>query len=190
MLTETIAKTDLGEVYDIFATIQETAGKNDKIQVIKNNADNELFKFFLNFLYNDMITTGLSAKKISKDLKRTGLRTVRGFETPIDVMNHVSTFNTGSDGIIDDVQLYLKQLEEPQQSFMREVLTKSYKCGITSTSVNKAIPNLITEFKVMLAHPYEKYADKIKTVKNIERRSVTYFCDIYLYEPQEERDIR
>lgn len=36
----------------------------------------------------------------------------------------------------------------------------------------------------------KKYANKIKSIKNIERRSVTYFCDIYLYEPQEERDIR
>lgn len=36
----------------------------------------------------------------------------------------------------------------------------------------------------------KKYANKIKTIKNIERGSVTYFCDIYLYEPQEERDIR
>lgn len=31
----------------------------------------------------------------------------------------------------------------------------------------------------------KKYADKIKSTENTERRSVTYFCDIFLYNPQE-----
>ena len=31
----------------------------------------------------------------------------------------------------------------------------------------------------------EKYANKIKSTENTERRSVTYFCDICLYNPQE-----
>lgn len=151
----------VNEMYTIFTAIKETSGKNDKVQIIANHADNETFKYFLNFLYNDMITTGLSAKKINKDLKRDYVHTIRGFDNPQDMMDFVSNYNTGTDDIIEVCQSYLRKLEEPYGTFMKEVLTKSYKCGITSSSVNKAIKGLIPEFKVQLAFPYEKYADKI-----------------------------
>lgn len=148
-------------MYEIFKKIEMTSGKTTKIQVIQDNAHNEGFKFFLNFLYNDMITTGLSAKKIDKKLNRDYLHTIRGFETPQGIMEHVSKFNTGTDNIIEVCQVYLRGLEEPYQTFMKEVLTKSYKCGITATSVNKAIKGLIPVFQAQLAHSYDKFADKI-----------------------------
>ena len=149
------------KVYDIFKQIETTSGKNDKIQIIKENADNEEFVEFLKFLYDEMITTGLSSKKINKTLKpQAGI--VTHFQTPLAAMGYVSEFNTGTDNDILHVQTYLQGLEEPYRTFMGEVFTKSYKCGITASSVNKAINGLISEFKVMLAHPYEKYDDKIK----------------------------
>lgn len=149
------------DVYEIFERIKNTAGKNHKIEIVRQNSDNENFKFFLSFLYDDMITTGLSKKKIGKNIKTKGATTIRGFSTPESIMNHLTEFNTGTDKIILSVQTYLKMLEEPYREFMSEVLTKSYKCGVTATSVNKAIPKHIRQFKVQLAHPYEKYADKI-----------------------------
>lgn len=147
--------------YEIFKQIEETSGKNDKVAIIKVNEGNETFKSFLKFLYDDMITTGLSAKKINKEIKINGAVTVRGFDTPLDIMEYLTKFNTGTDSIIYTVQSYLYQLEEPYREFMTKVLTKSYKCGITSGSVNKALgKGFIPEFKVQLAHGYEKYADK------------------------------
>ena len=32
------------------------------------------------------------------------------------------------------------------------------------------------------------YPNKIKFIKNSERKSVTYFCDVYLYNSQEEKE--
>lgn len=148
-------------VYEIFESIKNTSGKNDKIEIIKSHGDNIEFQEFLKFLYDEMITTGLSAKKINKQVKpQAGI--VTHFQTPLAVMGYVSEFNTGTDNNILHVQTYLHGLEEPYQTFMSDVLSKSYKCGITASSINKALgKGFIAEFKVQLAHPYEKFADRV-----------------------------
>lgn len=149
-------------MYDIFNSIKNTSGSNAKIEIVRKNADNSVFKHFLTFLYDDLITTGLSKRKINKKIELKGATTVRGFETPMDMMDFLDEFNTGTDKIILYVQVYLRDIKnEDHKQFMSEVLTKSYKCGITANSVNKAIPKHIKQFKVQLAHSYDKYADKI-----------------------------
>ena len=155
----------LRDVYEIFSSIKNTSSKNDKIEIVKKHGDNIVFQEFLKFLYDDMITTGLSSKKINKDLKETdGNEPVVIFETPLAAMGYISEFNTGSDKDIHQIQVYIGKLEEPYRAFMTEVLTKSYKCGVTASSVNKALgKGFIPEFKVMLAHSYEKFSDTVNS---------------------------
>lgn len=148
--------------YSIFKEIENTSGKNDKIAIIKANSDNSEFKEYLKFLYDDMIVTGLSSKKIGKEVDES-FDTY--FEDEIEVMNYLRNNNTGRDIDIANVQNFIDSYlsDDRWVKFLEEVFTKSYKCGITSSSVNKAIPNLIPTFSCQLAHPYEKYADKVKS---------------------------
>lgn len=161
------------KVYEIFKKIESTAGKNDKVQIIKDNADDKEFVEYLKFLYDDMITTGLSTKKINKEIKTIGMVDESYFGSPIGVMEYLKENNTGTDKDISFVQRYLgsfvmlDSLDETVRmgnyiDWLKQVFTKSYKCGITASSVNKAIPNLIPEFKVMLANSYEKFSDRVK----------------------------
>lgn len=162
------------KVYEIFKKIEETAGKNDKVQIIKDNSDDKEFVEYLKFLYDDMITTGLSTKKINKEIKTLGMVDESYFGSPIGVMEYLKKNNTGTDKDIAFVQRYLgsfvmlDSLDETVRmgsyiDWLKQVFTKSYKCGITSSSVNKAIPDLIPEFKVQLANSYEKFADRVKS---------------------------
>ena len=43
-------------------------GKLYKMEVLKKWADDEDIKYYLDFIYNPYITTGISKKKISKDM--------------------------------------------------------------------------------------------------------------------------
>lgn len=150
------------QVYEIFKQIEETSSKNDKVQIIKDNADNKKFKEYLKFLYDDMITTGLSTKKINKKIKIDGVETIRGFDDDLSVMEFLTNHNTGTDKIILAIQNYLNLLDEPYREFMKKVLSKSYKCGITKSSVNKALgKGFIRDFKVQLAHSYDKFTDRV-----------------------------
>lgn len=154
---------DIGlETYEIFKQIENTSSKNDKVAIIKANSGNEEFKSFLKFLYDEMITTGLSSKKINKKISLKDVDT-KEFEEPMQVMNYLMKFNTGTDTIIYSVQRFLETIEDEEyKEFLKSVFTKSYKCGITSGSVNKALgKDFIKEFKVQLAHPYSKFSDKV-----------------------------
>ena len=148
--------------YSIFKEIENTSGKNDKIAIIKANSDNGEFKEYLKFLYDDMIVTGLSSKKIGKEVDES-FDTY--FEDEIEVMNYLRNNNTGRDIDIANVQNFIDSYlsDDRWVKFLEEVFTKSYKCGITSSSVNKAIPNLIPTFSCQLAHSYEKHASKVKS---------------------------
>lgn len=59
---------NLKEVVEIFDLITKTSGKNDKIKIVKKNKDNELFIECLKFLLDSNIVTGLSKKKINKNV--------------------------------------------------------------------------------------------------------------------------
>lgn len=159
------------KVYEIFKKIEATASKIDKVQIIKDNADDKEFVEYLKFLYDDMITTGLSSKKISKEVKEADAnRKEVYYGNPLGVMEYLKENNTGTDRDIAFVQRYLGSfviLDGTMRmndyiDWLKQVFTKSYKCGITSSSVNKAIPNCIKEFKVQLANSYEKFSDRIK----------------------------
>lgn len=153
---------DVQKVYEIFEEIKETSGKNDKIKIIQHHKDNNLFQFFLQFLYDDLVKTGLDTKKINKNVKPSSLSTYRGFNHITDLMNHLSKFPTGRDKIIFEVQQHLRQYPEHLKQFLSQVLTKKYKNGCNTKTVNKAYGfNFVNQFDVMLAHPYEKYADKL-----------------------------
>lgn len=56
------------ELIKAIKELQNTSGKKDKQQILKDNADNQLFRDVLKFLLNDFIVTGISKKKIKKIL--------------------------------------------------------------------------------------------------------------------------
>lgn len=151
--------TELDKCINIFKRIEATGGKNDKISIIKENGDNELFVSMLQFLYSDQIRTGLALTKINKEVKESPEKL---FDDISEVMEYIQENNTGTDSIIATMQAYLSQFNGEELQFMKEFFTKTYKCGITVKSVNKALGDgTVFEFSCQLAQPYEKYADKL-----------------------------
>ena len=139
-------RTDLIEVKEIFDKISNTSGKNDKIKIIKQNKDNDLFIKCLKFLLDSDIVTGLSKKKIGKKVKLDKTTT-----TDITVMfKYLKQHNTGTDEDIATVQSFTHCMDEDLREFCNGLFTKSLKCGIDVKGVNKAIPNLIPSFDIML----------------------------------------
>ena len=163
-------RTDDLRTYSIFKEIEKTSGKNDKVAIISQHKEDETFKRYLKFLYDETIVTGLSTKKINK---KVDIKIENKPESVIEVLDYLEEHNTGSDKDIAFVQSYINSLvfqsgmtEKERHNiyvkFLKELFTKTYKCGITASSVNRAIPSLIHEFKVQLAFSFEKYEDKIE----------------------------
>ncbi len=138
-------RTDLIEVKELFDKIANTSGKNDKIKIIKQNKDNELFIECLKFLLDSDIVTGLSKKKIKKRVAVMGYR----LETMEEAMEYLKHHNSGRDSDIAMIKDFCDR-QEGCKIFCEELFTKSLKIGIDVKGVNKAIPNLIPSFDIML----------------------------------------
>lgn len=136
---------DLIEVKEIFDKISNTSGKNDKIKIIKQNKDNELFVECLKFLLDSDIVTGLSKKKINKKVAVMGDR----LETMEEAMEYLKHHNSGRDSDIAMIKDFCDR-QKGCKLFCEGLFTKSLKIGVDVKGVNKAIPNLIPSFDIML----------------------------------------
>ncbi len=141
---------DLMEVKELFDKIANTSGKNDKIKIIKQNKDNDLFIKCLKFLLDSDIVTGLSKKKIGKKVAVMGDR----LETIEEAMEYLKQHNSGKDSDIAMIKDFCDR-QEGCKLFCEGLFTKSLKIGVDVKGVNKAIPNLIQQHQVMLASKFE-----------------------------------
>ena len=139
------------EVIKLFKQIQETSGSNDKKTIISANKDNELFKRCLAFLLNPNIITGLSDKKLNKEVEMTKhIDITCDFES---IMDYLETNNSGRDSDISIVQGFIMAQPEEHREFYSQMVTKKFRLGIDVKGVNKAIPSLIPTWEVQQAYP-------------------------------------
>lgn len=142
----------MNEVIRLFNQIKETSSTNDKVKVIKSNGANELFKQCLVFLLDNMVITGISNAKINKNVYGS----TKPLDTFLDVIDYLSNNKTGRDEDIAQIQSFINNQPIEHQEFYKQMITKSLKLGCDAKLVNKAIPNLIPTFDLMLGTPIDK----------------------------------
>lgn len=152
---------NLQQVKRIFDELGLVSGRKAKEEILDRNKNNILFREILDFVYNPYIVTGISSKKIKKDLPM--LETITQDITC--VMDYIKRNNTGRDGDIAFVKTFIKCMPKELEQFLVGVFTKNLKVGITAKTINKIFKNLIPEHEVMLA---EKYSDNAKRVEGKE----------------------
>lgn len=149
------------KVLNIINQIASTSSRNDKESILKQNRDNQLLKDILKFVYDPFIVTGISKKKIEKDMIITNQIT-NEFNSVEEVMEYLKTNNTGRDIDIAKVQNFIYRHDKPLQDFYKQVFTNELTIGVTAKTLNKVYgKNFITEFSVMLAKPFERFYSDI-----------------------------
>ena len=144
----------LKEVIKIFKQIQETSSTNDKKAIITANKDNDLFKKCLVFLLDGNVNTGISNKKLKKNIEMTNhIDVICDFE---DIMEYLKINNSGRDSDISIVQGFIANQSEEDREFYEQMITKSFKLGADSKVVNSVIPGLIPTFEIQLGTSIEK----------------------------------
>lgn len=160
----------LKDTVSIFKQIQSVSGRIDKESILKNNINNEEFKFILEFLYNPYKLTGIKVKKLLKYINFTSDK-VKQFKDVHEAIDYITVNCTGRDEdvmvIANFINTYDTDINSPVHDFLQDLFTKSFKCGITAATINKVFKyTFIPEFDVMLA---EKFIEtkKIKGEKKI-----------------------
>ena len=158
---------DIIRVKRIFDQLSSTSSKLDKIKIIRDNKDNRTFLFLLDMLLNPEKIFGLSTTKLNKKLSRE--LTHEGTINIESLFDYLLKHNTGTDVNINYVQNSLRAISRTYDvecaKLIEGIITKKLKIGCDVKLVNTAIPNLLPDFKVMLA---EKYFDKSDYVEGKE----------------------
>lgn len=152
----------MNQVYEICMKIANTSSRTEKEAIIKANKDNQLFKDIMKFVYDSFIVTGLSKKKINKNVGYIeGCQS--GMTHIYKVIEYLKQNNTGRDVDISTVQSYYTNFEPEMQNFIKDILTKELKIGITEKTLNGVFgKDFIPSFNVMLAKKYSEHQDKVK----------------------------
>ena len=139
------------EVIKIIEQLRNTSGTNDKLQILKDNKDNELLQKVLYYTYNPFKKYGMSEKTIKPIDK------VSNFGIDIfSLLDILSESNINDDlRITTNSFLYCIQNNNEQELYIC-MLLKDLKIGLNAKSINKIWKNLIPQFNVQLAESYFK----------------------------------
>lgn len=166
--------------------VKDTTGKKDKEALIDKYKDNTLFVYILEFLCNTDKNTGIAIKKLNKDVTlKTDQFSVK-IASVENLIEFVLNNPTGNDMVIKSVQDSINCFPEETHDFLKQLITKKYKCGVTAKTLNKVIPGTVEEFNVMLA---EKYKDHKKLLDGKTEFVVTVKLDGVRVVLQKEQDL-
>ncbi|MCY9757689.1 ATP-dependent DNA ligase [Paenibacillus alvei] len=151
-------------IIDVFKQIKETSSRTGKEAILKANKDNEEFRFILKFLYNPFDLTGIGKKKLQKfDDFIAEEEIVEEFTDVFNLIRWLRWNKTGSDEVVKAVANFINEHDGEVRDFLKEVITKSYKCGITAGTINKVYnKGTIPDFAVLLAKAYKDHGHKLK----------------------------
>ena len=148
--------------------LNQNNSRNYKLSVLDKYKHNPVILLYLDFIYNPYKITGISKKKISKQILRSDANDI--FCSALDgvgtltmplLMKYILAHNTGRDVDVSVVQYFKSKLPEEYKDIFDSVITKSLSLGVDVLSINKYM-NLIPTFNVMLAN---KYFDKPEVVE-------------------------
>lgn len=143
--------------------ICSTSSRNAKLEILRDYSDSDTIKYYLNFIYNPYIITGISNKKLHKVLSTHLTDMDAGIDSARALLDHIKEHNTGTDSVVYQCQRYLSSIGDPElEDLLCNIITKNVQLGIDVLSINKCMNNLIPDFKVQLAN---KYFDKPEYVE-------------------------
>lgn len=156
-----VATLGLKGLFKVCLDLQNNSARTVKEQIIRENMHYNDFKYLMQFLFDNNITTGIDIKKLNKPLK-TGL-TVVPLNTFEELLEYVKTHNTGRDIDIVNVLATImnitgetEMLQSPHTDFLKEIVTKSLRLGIDAKTVNKVYGyELVPTFDVQLGTSIE-----------------------------------
>lgn len=149
---------NIENVYNKFEEIKNVSGSISKKVLLRQNSTDEDFIYVLEFIYNPFKKTGIANKKLDKNINATIIHDLKDLKEAIE---YVIKNNTGTDVVVASLQRFIEKNKEHEQ-FLKEVFTKTYKCGLNVTTINSVVKDLIPTFGVMLATKIEDCSKELK----------------------------
>jgi len=158
---------DIEALYKNVKDLEEISGSNAKKEFLQKMKDKQEFKVLMKFMYDTMIVTGLSTKKMSKDVSDIDTSEY-SLTTIFNIMNYLENNNTGRDLDVAIIKKYMQTKDEKYHDMINKIATKTLKLGLTASTLNKVYgKDFIKKHEIMLAKSYKDHSAKVKGVFGI-----------------------
>lgn len=143
---------------EFVAKMQVSNSRCYKWEVLQTYKNEDGVKYLLNFVFSPYIVTGVSRKKLSKDV--TPVKVC--FSTTVELLEWLKVNNTGRDEAIAKIKGFQLTLPEHLKSLLEDVICKNVQLGVDTPTINKMWPKLVPTFNIMLANKYFDNPDVIE----------------------------
>ena len=140
-------------VVDILEEIKKVKGTNAKKAILEENKANELLKSYLKYSLDPNYTSNITkVDKVKADSRYQSIFDWNMFfETFDKCMKREVSGNTARDLLLE----CFRHATPEQEKWARKCLKKNLGIGISVSTINKVISDLIFTFKVSLAHKFD-----------------------------------
>lgn len=147
----------LTELNNAFKELMNESGKNAKQDILRKYVDLPYFKTTLHFLYNNMIVTNISKKKLADprgQQPQPGWTSLLEYE---ELLNYLQHDSTGRLQDLSTVHGFISNFEVDDFYPMLEgIVTKDIPLGVSAATLNKVYgKDFVPKFSVMLAKKFE-----------------------------------
>jgi len=144
---------------DFFDNLALTSGRNDKISLLLTKKEDPLLQEICKLALSPMIQ--FYQRKIP-DYTPTQFFTI-SLESAITSLSMLSSRYLTGKAAINHLIYILSTVSLSDAKVIERIIGKDLKCGVSTSTINKVWPNLISEFPCMLCSGFEqKLVDKIK----------------------------
>ena len=143
-------------VTDVLAQIKITSGSNAKKGLLEGHDFNTTFKKVLRYSLDPFIT--FNVVKVPKVKKRLEfpLSTDEAWSEFFRIADLCASRDVTGNSAIDMLYTCFSSVSPEDEVWMRKVLKKNLAIGVSTKTVNKVFPGLVTTFDVSLAQKFEE----------------------------------
>lgn len=147
-------------INQIFETLASNNSRNFKIDLLKQNKDNELLKEVIRLALDPF--TQFYIRKIP-EYSPLFDEPIATLKQAVDSLSILSSRTLTGNAAINQLIMTLSAISEGDAKVIERVIQKDLKCGVSIATANAVWPNLIHEYPCMLCSAYdEKLVSKIK----------------------------
>jgi hypothetical protein len=155
-------------ILEILQELEANNSRNFKIELLTKHKDNELLKEVCR-LANDPFTQ-FYQRKIPEYRKMYG-NVLIDLKSAVDNLSILSSRTLTGNAAIAQLQMILSSVTAEDALVIKRIIQKDLKCGVSTSTINKVWPNLISEFPCMLCSGFEqKLVDKIKFPAIVQKK--------------------
>ncbi len=153
------------KISEIFDKLRSTSSKKAKEQILKDYNGNQVLQEIAKYTY-DKINITYGIKKYNSESDYKGVKTIdEDWSNIKSVLKSLKNRDITGNAAIDLLESESSYLEPESRKVLASIIDRDWGCGLSASTINKAWPDHIPTFDVVLAKSFEGTAKQFKSLE-------------------------